>query len=663
MLSAARRFSYLITVALILCAPSWAAETQWLRISSDHFIVVTDAGQKRGREIAARFEQMRAAFGDLLRRQQVHMGDPIEILAIASPEKYAQIVPPNGPVTKPGIILSSDDRIFIVLNAADPESWRTVEHSMAHYFLDRNYPPTQPWFDEGFAEYFSSLDFTAQKTEAGGDPELFWPRGGKTDPDHGLKSLTGLLENPAWLNLTDVLEMKNRRVNGEEGTHHTLFYAQSWMLMHYLINQDKLSEAGTYLGLVKLQKVAVADAIQQAFGMSAAQLDQAVKDYFHSLKPLKASLEESQQPNPPLGPEPVKESALPFSVDEVSVTANQLKPAEADALLDEVELRLPEKREQATQDLQKLIAGDKSETAVAHRALAWAHLQKGETKDAFDEFNEAIKLSPADPETRLEIALATYGMGESGGKIQGLANMMESLHIVLDRYSEFAEAYNMLGWAQMTGGGPNAAIESFKRAVQFGPREELYQLRLGQAYIGARKWDEGTEILERVQASSNPQLAAVAQKELHDLPFIKKYGIPPQENAAGKERQENTGSAASTKNEGTQAKVESADSSDDSPDDDSEITVTKTPAAPSIDKRPIQFLTAKLESVDCSQAPAATLLIAKGARKLKLRTSDYSSVAVLGAEKFSCEWKNVSVSVNYRSKGNSEGDLVSVELH
>ena len=47
-----------------------------------------------------------------------------------------------------------------------------------------------------------------------------------------------------------------------------MFYAQSWIVMHYLLNQNKLSEAGTYFGLVQIRKVPVEQAIQQAFGMS-----------------------------------------------------------------------------------------------------------------------------------------------------------------------------------------------------------------------------------------------------------------------------------------------------------------------------------------------------------------------------------------------------------
>jgi tetratricopeptide (TPR) repeat protein len=648
------RLFVVLSVALISSPLRASDQPHWLRISSPHFELLTDAGQKKGHEIAARFEQMRAVFADLLRRKQVHMGEPIEIIAVASPEKYRQLAPGDNANT-PAFWIADQSRVFILLNASDPDCWRAIEHSLAHYFLNYNYPPTQPWFDEGIAEYFSSLYFTVQKTELGSDPELNWPRPA-AGAGAGQKSFTELLDNPVWLNLSDLLEMKNRVVNGEEGTHHTLFYAQSWILVHYLINKDKLSETGAYFGLVELQKIPVAEAVQQAFGMSVAQLDQALKDYFHSLKPLAASLAESKRSNPPPTPEPVIESMLPVSLEDVSTTDAQLAVPEATALVDEMELRIPEHRQQATQELGKLASDEKTESVAADRALAWAELQKGQTKEAFEQLNSAMQINPSDAWTRFELAQTSYQMRQKGAKVQGLANMMESLHTVIDRYPEFAEAYNMLGWARLTGGGANAATETMKMAVQLNPRSEQYQLLLAEAEIGAKKWDDGAALLNRLQDSHDPQIASAAKKELYELPFVKKYGIAPQEQAGAKAEP-----SAGPTPQPSEAKTQRETSDEESSDEDSSKGVSK-PAAPAIDKRPVQFLKGKLVSVDCSQAPAATLEVSKGPRTLKLRTSDYKSLVVLGSEKFSCEWKDVSVGVNYRAGKSGEGELVSVEV-
>ena len=45
-------------------------EPKWHEVHTAHFYVFTDAGDKRGREVALRMEQMRTLFGQLLLRRQ-----------------------------------------------------------------------------------------------------------------------------------------------------------------------------------------------------------------------------------------------------------------------------------------------------------------------------------------------------------------------------------------------------------------------------------------------------------------------------------------------------------------------------------------------------------------------------------------------------------------
>ena len=71
------------TVLFCLCALlgsvplAYSAEPQWVEVHSPHFSVVTDAGEKRGREAAMRFEQMRAVFGALMTKANVNLPVPI----------------------------------------------------------------------------------------------------------------------------------------------------------------------------------------------------------------------------------------------------------------------------------------------------------------------------------------------------------------------------------------------------------------------------------------------------------------------------------------------------------------------------------------------------------------------------------------------------------
>ncbi len=70
-----------------------AAEPQWIRVNSSHFSVLTDAGDKKGREVILRFEQMRAVFAQLLMKTRLHMPVPLEIIALKTDKEYAQVVP------------------------------------------------------------------------------------------------------------------------------------------------------------------------------------------------------------------------------------------------------------------------------------------------------------------------------------------------------------------------------------------------------------------------------------------------------------------------------------------------------------------------------------------------------------------------------------------
>lgn len=638
-----------------------AASEQWQRVSSDHFIVLTDAGERKGHEVAARFEQMRNLFGQLLMRRKLRMSEPLEIIAVGSDKEYAQVAPlVNGQPTKaPAFFLAGEDRIFVVLNLFEPDSWRAIQHQMAHYLLNYNYPQTQPWFDEGFAEYFSSLYLRNKGVELGSDPELSPAYqtdllGNETEA-RTQRSFTEMLSNPVWLSWPDLFTMKNRSANGQEGTHQTLFYAQSWILVHYLLNKNKLGETGTYFDLVENQRVPAEPALQQAFGMSAAQLDREVKEYFHSLTPLFDALDASKRPSAVWTPQPVYQLPLPFTVDEVATSAKSVPQRESQALIEEMDLRIPERRQTAFEQLEKLAADEKTDTVIAHRALAWEYVRRGETNKAFEELNAAVELDSSDPWTRFGLAMASYHSGEKGARIQGLANMMESLHIVIDRNPEFAEAYNMLGWARLAGGGPNAALESMKVAVQLSPRNDEYQLRLARAYLAAKKFAEATATLDRLRLSQNPEIARAAKKDLNDLPFLEKYGVPPAEDTSAKQE----AGVRAHRPESSQD-PESLKSQDE---DQDRGAANAKPSEPEIDKRPVKFLKATLAKVDCSETPMAIVTVSQGKRSLKLRAQDYKSVAVVGAAEFSCAWKNIPVDVNYRAGGKLDGDLVSIEIH
>ncbi len=370
---------------MVLCfAPSAlraANEPKWQEFRSQHFTVITDAGDKKGREIGLRFEQMRAVLGQLLMRKKLTMPVPLTIFALNDEQQYLKMAPLHDgrPISAAGFFVPGEDHQFIVLNAAEPDPWRAITHEFAHLFLNYNYPPTQGWFDEGFAEYFSSLRLDNKQVQIGSDPESVSPvsedlLGNQTEVRNPPKSLTDLLGGWVWLSIPDLFNMRHDP-GYQEGTHRTLFYAQSWMVMHYILNKDQLTATGTYFDLVKNQKLPVEEAIQQAYGMSSAQFDKAVKDYFRSLKQLIADQEAVRQGGTQVPRPEIYQFAAPMGPDEIVIDAKPVTEADALAQMAEVMLRLPDRREQGLAEIDNVLKmtdkkGQPVDNEIAHRALA-----------------------------------------------------------------------------------------------------------------------------------------------------------------------------------------------------------------------------------------------------------------------------------------------------
>jgi len=643
------------------------SEPHWVRIDSDHFSVLTDADQTRASSIVVRFEQMRAAFSQLLMRTRVNIPVPFSIIALRNNDEFSRLAPTrqDEAIARGGFFIPGDDRDYFVLDASRADSWRAISADFARVLLNYNYPPAQDWFDQGYVAYFSSIQLSNTQMQIGGDPESDASLQQTSSSSH--LSFAEVLRRSTWLSVPDLFA-KHLPAGTKEAKANPLFEAQSWMVMHYLINSDKLPSTGTYLGLVESEKLPIEDAIRKAYGMTSAQLGAAVTNYFQTLAP---ALQAQKTDATAAGF--LKPTAAPVSADLVGTGTHEIPQPEAGALVAEMSLRLPEHREQALKELDSIITAPKGDNAVAHRALGWDHMEQRQFDEAVDDFAQAVTLDARDPFTHLYLALWKYREAQlSGGETKGLANMMQDLHIVLDWDHEFAEAYNMLAMAQLEGGGVRAASDSMHAALLLAPRNQGYLLNMAKIYLVGKNWDAATAWLERLTASPDPQVASAARQDLQDIPFLKKYGVPPQHNSGSESAKAATAASPSpsatslvphggAQTEAAQTKTaptQIAKSSEEENDENSD----QPPAPPPIDRRPIQNAKGKLMSVDCSQPPAAVLTVAVGATRLKLHTSDYKSLALVGADQFSCAWTNQLVSVNYKAGTGANGDLVSLEL-
>jgi hypothetical protein len=653
----------IVPVALIffLCRPA-AGEPPWSQINSAHYTVITDAGEKNGREVALRFEQMRAVFANLLSKDRLHQSIPLTIFALANDKSYYQAAPldQGRPIAVPGFLLPGEDQDFIVLNMSEGEPWRAVARDFALMLLTYNYPPTQRWFDAGLADYFSSIQVDNRQAEIGRDPG--------TNPGNGRgeQAFAKLLAAQAWIPLPELFAM---RAEASSGAKEPLFRAQSWIVMHYLLHEKKLPETGSYFDFALNQHLTVTDAIQKAYGASATEFEQAIKEYFRSRF---GSTDTGSKPAAAdAGSGPIDRFPTPVGAEDSAITSKPIAEPEVRAAYAGIQIRIPERREYGLKTLQDLAtketpADQKAEAKqskrmgedpdqlpsnsignpVAHRILAWDHIQHGEFDEAFAELGDAAALNPRDMWIRYYLSLAKYRRAQAQhNEMLGLANMMLDLRSVLEWYPEMAEAYDLLAVARNAGGGPTAALQAERSAISLSPRNEYYSLHLAQIYVASKKWDTANALLDRLKASDNPRIVAQANDVLSQAGAERRYGISLDGKGNSQPKFAPQKSPFDVL-EQDQAKRDAAESATESAGE----------------KGAMKFVKGRLVAVDCSKPPAAELTVKSEAGTLKLHASDFKSVLLIGADDFSCDWRDRQVTVNYKPRGGAGGDLVSLEM-
>lgn len=152
--------------------PLSARDEKWLKVSSEHFLLFTDAGETKGRRLLTDFENRAAvfsqAFGQIPQRQF-----PIEVFLFSNTQDYTDALPrPQGEerLDKSAYLFRGPDRIFIVAKDKSPDDIANdVGHALGHVLFER-YVLWRPfWLAEGAAEYFRNVGRSPDKKEIAED--------------------------------------------------------------------------------------------------------------------------------------------------------------------------------------------------------------------------------------------------------------------------------------------------------------------------------------------------------------------------------------------------------------------------------------------------------------------------------------------------------------
>lgn len=622
----------LLLVAL-LALPATAQE--WMEVRSPHFSVVTDAGLMKGREAALRLEQMRALFGAMTMKGGGNTVVPVHVIAFRDSAGMRQHVPrwQGQPLQLAGLYVSASDRDYILVDLSAANAFPAVSHEYAHALLNGNLPPLPLWLDEGLAEYFSTVTIDMKKKQA-----EFGRR-----PMYAGDVLAAQKLMPAAQLLAVTRESPEYN---EAGGRRTLFYAQAWLAVSYIMSNGLLPQAQEYARLLLVERLAPEQAFQRAFRMTTAEFDRA--------------LARSATESPKLTPFP-----MPEGLDKVTIYAYQnrrMKDLEAEIELADFHVHTRDYLDQGISELKNILQRDPNQGA-AHRALAYAYMTRGQLEAAATHAEKAVELQPNDARAHFYAALlARQGAFAEGGAAHFLVR--GHLQRALDIDPRLVEAQHLLALVLAGENKFDMAIAHALQAVKGAPRNDAYRLTLARLYEDARRWDEARMLYEYLKGSPDAEVAARAANDLVD--FERRKAASAQISRQ-RQKSRTAALAAPTRPVTTTAKELAAEMERArqlqqeiaSPEPDEE-RAEEEQLKP--DPRPVQFLKGKLVGVACAADNGATLTLLAGKKTVELKTKDRRRVVVLGADAFSCGWKDVQVAVNYRASSPTTGDLVSVEL-
>jgi Flp pilus assembly protein TadD len=599
-----------IALCCLLLHPAFltAADPGWIEVRSEHFSVITDAGEKNGRHVVDLFEQMRAAFGLIFVRTKINQPIPLQIIAFRNTKEFRQYCPifKGKVVEMAGFFQQTEDKNFIIVDMSQEDNWQIVFHEYAHLLLNGNFPETAPWFDEGFAEYLSTMKVNNGVIEIG----QFLPG-------------SDLLDQGGKFHLLDLFRVQHHsETYYQSGERRDMFYVESWLVTHYLFDTDRISQAARYFVLTNQQKVPIPDAVQAAFGMSPAEMEKAIWNNWHNGKLLAKRYNGSQR--------------IPLSFD---ATARPLDPLEVRAELADLHLHSPDYAAKATQEFEDILRQNPNLVA-AQRGLGYAYLRNQNVSQAQEHFQMAAKLGSSDSRVYYYSAVL---LQQAKSDAMNSPEFTQYLQHAIQLDPQYADAYHLLGLALMQAGKYPEAEQNIRHAVDLSPRNDLFRLNLAAVILDEQKTADGKAMLATLTNSSDPRVAQQASQMMLRLSDYESMATrnPPGRSDVDMTNAQTVASPSDTADHG-----------------DAEPVLHRQDT----DKRSVAFLSGKIVSVDCPAGSAAVLTVLSSGKTYRLRTADREKLVLINAGKFSCDWKDVKADVNYRVEENLQGEVVSLEL-
>jgi tetratricopeptide (TPR) repeat protein len=562
------------------------AKDTWVSVRTKNFLMLGNASEKEIRRVALKLEQFREAFTNLFPNITFNTPVPTTVIVFKSDSSFAPFKP--GPNVA-GYFQSGQDVNYITLTTevrGQQDPFTVIFHEYTHLLINNTFPRAPVWFNEGLAEYYSTFSITDDQKVVMGIP---------------ITSHVFRLRESQMLPLKTLFAVDQSSPHYNERNKQTIFYAQSWALVHYLIIGKKVGQVeqlGKFLRLVDA-KTPVDQAFQQAFGVPFETMEKDLRNYVNGNKyySLTGHFEKKL---------------------EVDTTAEAIPLTDAEVQAYLGDLLLHSHRTDAYTYLERAVKLDPN-LAMANTSLGMAYFREGKVNEAHASLERAVAANSKNYLAHYYYAFTLSRSGPGGGPtIAGYpadvaAKIREHLEKAIALRPDYPESYSLLAFVSLvTGKGIDESIMSMKKITASLPGRHDLTFMLAQLYLEKGERKLAREMLEQVvKLSADEEVRRDAAGLLSDISNFEKAT----QKAAEDEKQ--SAHAAADEN---QVIIQPNNKPAPPPDPSSYLREALRP--PKAGETQVQGTLARIEC----DAKGMVFVVQAGATLLRLRATGFSDI-------------------------------------
>ncbi len=487
----------LFLVILVFSPNLVSAKDEWIQVRSKNFNLVGNASERDIRKVATKLEQFRETFRQLFK---VNLDSAIStnVVVFKSEGAYKPFKPKRADGKTDNLVAGyfqpGEDVNYITLSTEgeSADTYSTIFHEYVHFIVNSNFGKSEvpAWFNEGLAEYYSTFAIENDQNAKLGLPQS--------------NHLT-LLQQNRLIPLETLFKISNYALhqNGEHSR--SIFYAESWALIHYLIQGGKTAGLGKFLEF-SMKDVPAEKAFQDAFQISYAEMQKDLEKYV--------------QKNTYQYVNVTFKNKLVFDGE---MQTTPLSEADTDAYLGDL-LYHTNRADDAEMYLQKTVALN-PDLSMGNTTFGMIKMRQKKYEDAKHYFEKAISV-----DQKNHLAFYNYAFllsredRDEFGYVSAFppektAKMRQLLKQAIAIKPSYTESYELLAFINLVNGEQlDESIAYLRKALQYQPGNQRYALRVAEIYGRQNKFAEAAAIADRIaKTTDDAQVKARAENLTQQL--------------------------------------------------------------------------------------------------------------------------------------------------